>query len=89
VKRFNGQAFRHIGDLFGVSASSVGKIVNIVSKAIVENLMDELVKFPETRDEFARLANICQQNCQYPLPNCFGAIDGMHIRVISPEEWNL
>jgi hypothetical protein len=84
-----GQSFRHIGDLFGVSKQSVGKMVNLVSKAIVDNLMDEAMRFPQTKKDFSRLANTCQQNCEFPLPNCFGVIDGTHIRIIAPQEWTL
>lgn len=68
-------------DLFGVGRSTVCTIVQFVSKAIVNILMPELMRFSfvdELRNIIAEFEEISG------FPQAVGAIDGCHIRIKPP-----
>jgi hypothetical protein len=84
-----GQTYRHIGDLFGISTQSVSNFCNIVSRAIVTHVVPQQIRFPESLQQIRELAQLCQVNSQYSLPNCIGAIDGTHIRVLAQPDFTI
>jgi hypothetical protein len=65
--------YRTIENLFGVSASTVCKVVHMVCEAIVENLLEKYVSFPTG----SNLKHVIQGYAGiWGFPNCGGAIDG-------------
>ena len=71
------------GNQFGVAVPTVCKIVHEITKAIVDILTPEYVKFPESDTEYlAPMATFHGKQ----IPNCVGAIDGSHIRILRPTE---
>lgn len=74
--------YRTIGNLFGVSTSTVCKVVHKVCEAIAENLLEKYVSFPTGNN----LKNVIQgYEGIWGFPNCGGAIDGCHIPIKAPE----
>lgn len=62
--------------------STIGYIIRRVCIAIWETLKEEC--FPElTQANWEKIANCFHQRTQYP--NCLGAIDGKHVRIIKPK----
>ncbi len=66
----------------------MSSIVKDVSKAICEHLVPNAIKFPQTAAEFDDLCQ-AQNETRYPLPGVFGAIDGTHIRIVAPQDYQL
>ena len=75
--------YRTIENLFGVSTSTVCKVVHMVCQAIVENLLEKYVSFPTG----SNLKHAIHQGYAgiWGFPNCSGAIDGCHIPIKAPE----
>ena len=62
---------------------AICKIVHETTKAIVDILTPEYVKFPESDAEYlAAMATFHGKQ----ISNCVGAIDGSHIRILRPTE---
>ena len=77
--------YRTVANQFGAAVSTVCHIVHEITKAIVDILSAEYVKFPESDAEyFAAMATFRDKQ----IPNCVGAIDGSHIRILRPTECN-
>jgi len=73
--------YRTIGNLFGVGKSTVCICIHKVCNAIVNNLLEQYVNFPEG-EELKRVIKGYQES--WGFPNCAGAIDGSHISIIAP-----
>ena len=72
--------YRTVGNLFGVSQSSLCEIVHETCSAIV---LKTYIKFP-TDDN---IDNVVREfKVKWGVPQCFGAIDGTHIPVSVPSK---
>lgn len=73
-------------DLFGVSKSSVSRVVLKVTEAIC-SLAPKLIKMPKTTEEIttakASFYNMIQP---HGIPNVIGLIDCTHVKIITPGE---
>jgi hypothetical protein len=74
--------YRTIGNFFGVSTSTVCKVVHMVCETIAENRLEKCVSFP-TGINFKHV--IQGYEGIWGFPNCGGAIDGSHIPIKAPE----
>lgn len=62
--------------------STIGYIIKRVCTAIWEILKEEC--FPElTHEQWKKIADCFYQRTQFP--NCIGAIDGKHVRIVKPK----
>ena len=75
--------YRTVANQFGVAVSTACHIIHQTTKAIVDILTPEYIKFPENDAEY--LAAMATFQCRQ-IPNCVGAIDGSHIRILRPTE---
>ena len=75
--------YRTVANQFGVAVPTVCRIVHETTKAIVDSLAPENIKFPESDAEYLAAMATFQGK---PIPNCIGAIDGSHIRILRPPE---
>ena len=73
--------YRIIGHLFGISRSSMCKIVHETCEAICNVLLQEYIRFPKS-DELETTIRRFEQ--KWGVPQCVGAIDGSHIPVCAP-----
>jgi len=77
------ETIRELSDHFGVTPSSLIRCKRQVIKAVVNNLMPKLIKWPEDR------AGMAQRFWDLPggnFPNIIGAIDGSHIPIEAPSD---
>ena len=79
----HGINYRTVANQFGVAVPTVCRIVHETTKAIVDSLAPEYIKFPESDAEYLAAMATFQGK---PIPNCIGAIDGSHIRILRPTE---
>lgn len=70
-----------VADFMGVSAASASRIVKQVTQAIAL-LRPQFIKMPQTRNELEEIAFDFYNLSHFP--NCCGAIDCTHIKIISP-----
>lgn len=70
-----------IGDTFGVDVATVSRVVTDVTDALFD-LKNEYVRFPTTPDERQQVRKGMYRLRSFP--NVIGAIDGTHVRIISP-----
>ena len=77
---FLGQGINYgtVANQFGVAVPTVCRIVHETTKAIVDSLAPEYIKFPESDAEYLAAMATFQGK---PTPNCIGAIDRSHITV--------
>ena len=73
--------YRTVANQFGVSVPTMCHIVHKTTKAIVDILTPEYVKFPENDAEYL-VEMVTFQGKE--IPNCVGAIDECHIRILRP-----
>nr|XP_054756748.1 uncharacterized protein LOC129262749 [Lytechinus pictus] len=76
--------YRTIAQLFGVGIATVCVIVHEVCKAIREALQDTMVRIPRGD---AAIEVVREFEVKWGFPQCFGAVDGSHIPIISPKEY--
>ncbi|XP_073684925.1 uncharacterized protein [Garra rufa] len=76
--------YRTIAQLFGVGISTVCTVVHQVCAAIVEVLAKELIHIPKGN---AALEVIQGFETRWGFPHCFGAVDGTHIPIQGPKEF--
>ncbi|XP_066934420.1 putative nuclease HARBI1 [Clytia hemisphaerica] len=74
--------FMRVGDRFCVASSTAIDCVDRVSKAIINVIYPEYVKWPT----FRRAKRIMSSFSKRGLPKIVGAIDGTHIRISPPSE---
>lgn len=63
--------------------STISGIVREVCQAIWVTLKNEVLKLPNQPNEWIEVATEFERNTNFP--QCVGAIDGKHIRMIMPE----
>lgn len=63
--------------------STISGIVKEVCQAIWVTLKDEVLKFPNEHSEWIEIATGFEKNTNFP--QCVGALDGKHIRMIMPQ----
>ena len=67
---------------FRVSVPSICRIVPEVCDVIYNTLKSEYLKFPESEEDWLKIATGFEEKWQ--LPHCVGAADGKHNRIIHP-----
>jgi hypothetical protein len=77
----HGNGYTSITDLFGVGKSTVSNIIGDVSKAIVQHLSAQYVRFPNV-DEAMRSMEFWREKSG--IPGVVGCLDGSHIPIIQP-----
>ncbi|XP_060845266.1 uncharacterized protein LOC132924841 [Rhopalosiphum padi] len=77
-----GLAFRQIALTFRISKTAVSSIVIEVCKAIWKILKEKHMPTPTVAD-FENIAQEFYENWNFP--NCFGSLDGKHIRIKCPK----
>ncbi|KAG8193586.1 hypothetical protein JTE90_000222 [Oedothorax gibbosus] len=75
--------YRTIGNLFGVSKSSVCKIVAEFCTLFVHLCSKDFIQLPTTEQEILRAAT--EFESFWDFPQCVGAIDGTHIKIQPPK----
>ena len=76
-----GSGFSMVAWLFGISKSSVCRIVRETCDAIIQVLQKQLIKLPKG-DMLDQMIEGFE--FKWGFPNCVGAVDGMHIPVTPP-----
>ena len=74
--------YRTVGNLFGVGKSTMFHCVHQVCHAIMDNLQEEYVSFPEGETLKSIIKGYEEK---YGFPNCGGVIDGTNIPIIAPD----
>ncbi|XP_077314623.1 uncharacterized protein LOC143934951 [Lithobates pipiens] len=77
-----GRSFEDMKITTGISAQSLGRIIPETCEAIIKVLQPQYLKFPTNSQEWKDLAKEFQD--MWNFPNCGGAIDGKHVRIIPP-----
>lgn len=78
-----GETYQSLQYQFRISASALSLIIPDVCKAILHVLKDEHFSCPRTAKEWRQIAELFKERWQ--LPNCIGAADGKHIRILHPK----
>lgn len=76
-----GNVLLSVSDFVGVSVASASRIIKLVSSAIA-SLRPDIIKMPQTRQELERTVQDFYRIARFP--QCCGAIDCTHIRILSP-----
>ncbi|XP_069800081.1 putative nuclease HARBI1 [Dendropsophus ebraccatus] len=66
----------------GISAAALCYIIPETCEAIVDALKGEYLKCPETTEEWLQVSEEFDKKWQFP--NCGGAMDGKHVRIMQP-----
>lgn len=76
--------YRLIANLFGVSTTSVCRCVQEFCGAVISRLLPKLIKSPSS-GQLQQMANFFEE--RWGVPQCVGAIDGSHIPIIRPSQF--
>jgi hypothetical protein len=78
-----GEDMRSLGWRFDTAKSTCCTIIKEVCEAIVEVLLPRFIKWPTDQD----LKNVVTGfNTRWGFPQCAGALDGTHIKIMAPSE---
>lgn len=77
------ESYRQLASRFGTCESVVHESVEMVVKAIIQELGD-IIKFPETQEECRSIASKFKGRNGFP--GIVGAIDGTHITIMKPAD---
>ena len=77
-----GESYASLHYQFRVSVPSICRIVPEVCDVIYNTLKSEYLKFPESEEDWLKIATGFEEKWQ--LPHCVGAADGKHTRIIHP-----
>ncbi|XP_044141597.1 protein ALP1-like [Bufo gargarizans] len=78
----SGESFSSLHFQFRLGISTVSIIVKETCRVLWDQLHDEFIPHP-TRQHWTEIAEKYWDICQFP--NCIGAVDGKHIRIIKPQ----
>lgn len=78
-----GESNRSLGFQYRVSASYIGVIIKKVCSAIIKHKLQEEMPQP-TEEDFLKTA--AEFKKRWNFPNCVGAIDGRHTRIMCPSK---
>ena len=78
-----GETFVSLGYQFRISRSTLSIMIPFVCKVIYNVLKPEVLKCPDAKAEWLEIAK--DFNEKWQLPNCIGAGDGKHIRLLCPK----
>lgn len=81
----HGNSYVSIGPTFNVGKSTVIEAVQDIVNAFFD-ASDRVIKFPTTPAETAASIETFRENTRSELVNVAGAIDGTHIKIITPRE---
>uniref|UniRef100_A0A8C5Q8J3 Protein ALP1-like n=1 Tax=Leptobrachium leishanense TaxID=445787 RepID=A0A8C5Q8J3_9ANUR len=76
-----GQSLVSLHDAFKIGKSTASNIIRETCCALWDVLHDAVMKKPN-KEEWVKIAQMFTTACNFP--NCVGALDGKHIRVIKP-----
>ena len=79
-----GEAYQSLQYQFRISASTLTSLIPEVCRAIFHVLKEQYFSCPSTPEEWSKVAALYRDRWQ--LPNCIGAADGKHIRIIHPKK---
>jgi hypothetical protein len=74
-------SYTSLTDQFGVGKSTVSNIIGDVSKAIVQQLSGQYIRFPNI-DEAMRSMEFWREKSR--IPGVVGCLDGTHIQILQP-----
>ena len=77
-----GESYSSLMYQYRVSQEAITDFVPRVCDLIMEKFKDRYMKFPDTEDEWLKIAENFEKRWQFP--NCFGAVDGKHIAITKP-----
>lgn len=83
-KLATGDEYRTISHLFGVGLSTVCNCVQDFCNAVIKVLLPVHITCPDA-EKLVHKAAVFQR--RWRVPQCVGAIDGIHIPIIAPEEY--
>ena len=78
-----GESFASLGYQFRISRSTLSQMIPFVCKVIYNVLKPDVLKCPSTEAEWLQVAQDFAEKWQFP--NCIGAGDGKHIRLLCPQ----
>ena len=78
-----GETYQSLQYQFRISAPTLSVMIPEVCRAIFHVLKDEYFTCPSTPAEWKKVADL-YRDC-WQLPNCIGAADGKHIRILHPK----
>ena len=78
-----GDSYKSIGFAFRIAPNTLSKIVREVCRAIIRVYGDEVLKTPNSPEEWKNVAKGFEE--RWNLPHAIGAIDGKHIRIKNPK----
>ncbi len=78
----SGPSFPVLSCLFRVSIASISIIIPQVCEAIWATMSGDELKFPNSPDEWEKIADNFENLWQYP--KCIGAVDGKHCTIEAP-----
>ena len=74
--------YRKVANSFGISRSTVSKVVRKVSYVIANTLGPKYINLPETQPEVEALVSNFSRH--HSFPQCMGAIDATHVYIRQP-----
>ena len=77
-----GESYTSLQYQFRINKGTLCMIIPRVCEAISETLAHDFVKCPSSVEEWEDISNQFWERWQ--LPNCLGAIDGKHVRILHP-----
>ena len=79
----SGSFLQVIGDTFGIDKSTVSRVINDVTRALISK-QPHFIKWPSTNDECATIKNALYLRGGFPC--VIGCVDGTHIRLQTPSQ---
>ncbi|XP_050304244.1 LOW QUALITY PROTEIN: uncharacterized protein LOC126741742 [Anthonomus grandis grandis] len=77
-----GRSYEDLKYSVGISAQALGYLIPETCTVIFEELKQEYLKFPTCKEDWKSIASGFESRWNFP--NCAGALDGKHIRIVPP-----